>query len=703
MARASLGSLVVSLGLDAAEYVDGLNKSEYQARQFVRNTQQTILRVTGTFTLLAGAVAAPLAAMRAMTGELDDLSKAAQRAQMPTEEFTALAYAGDLADVSIENLQASMGRLSRAQADAVRNATGPQADAFRRLGIEARNVDGSLRRSSEVFADFADRYREFGPSTELMAAGMEIFGRSFQTLIPLIKGGKEGLEEAKDEAREFGLVVSTEAGAQAEQFNDNLTRMAAALNGVKRSVVGEALPAFVDLTDELVKIAKEIVGTHSAFRALVNDGTIRTWAQNTALAIGVVVESVTFLGKSLRSVAGSFETVFADLDVVGTIAEMGGPAGLLFEKNRKALSDALEKRNKTLAEANARYRDLWEYNATWLTDSLRSRFAAGNASDFDVWSNADSGLPGRDVGIEPPTSQTKTTKRAVDQAELTGEQRALIAAVKLYQDVEKRASDYGATVEWLDRLFFDGAISVEQYDVAMSQLAKTTETFGKGGSAALKQFAEGWLDNIDPMREFIRNIERVDAAMSAGFLSPEQAERIKQAIADIGKELTEAEQFIQQFYENAQRNLGDGLYDMMQGNFDSIGQGFKSMIQRMIADAAAADLMKWLFGGKDAGLSGGVIGGFFSGLFGGARASGGPVSAGKAYLVGERGPELFSPASSGAIVPNHALGGDNITVNVHVDSRTDAAEVRRAVQQGVSQSLGMALESRQRYGAFARG
>lgn len=40
-----------------------------------------------------------------------------------------------------------------------------------------------------------------------------------------------------------------------------------------------------------------------------------------------------------------------------------------------------------------------------------------------------------------------------------------------------------------------------------------------------------------------------------------------------------------------------------------------------------------------------------------ARAMGGPVTAGRMHLVGERGPELFVPGASGSIVPNHALGG----------------------------------------------
>jgi hypothetical protein len=46
------------------------------------------------------------------------------------------------------------------------------------------------------------------------------------------------------------------------------------------------------------------------------------------------------------------------------------------------------------------------------------------------------------------------------------------------------------------------------------------------------------------------------------------------------------------------------------------------------------------------------------------RANGGPVTANKPYMVGERGPELFVPGASGNIVPNHAMGGSNIVVNV---------------------------------------
>ena len=66
-----------------------------------------------------------------------------------------------------------------------------------------------------------------------------------------------------------------------------------------------------------------------------------------------------------------------------------------------------------------------------------------------------------------------------------------------------------------------------------------------------------------------------------------------------------------------------------------------------------------------------------------ARANGGPVMGGGTYLVGERGPELFTPGTSGNITPNNALGGNTITVNVNGG---DPNSIVRALQQYVRQS-----------------
>ena len=77
----------------------------------------------------------------------------------------------------------------------------------------------------------------------------------------------------------------------------------------------------------------------------------------------------------------------------------------------------------------------------------------------------------------------------------------------------------------------------------------------------------------------------------------------------------------------------------------------------------------------------------------GTRANGGPVMGGGTYLVGERGPELFTPLSSGSITPNNALGGGgaNITVNVNGG---DPNSIVRVLQQYVRQSGPVPLNTR---------
>ena len=70
------------------------------------------------------------------------------------------------------------------------------------------------------------------------------------------------------------------------------------------------------------------------------------------------------------------------------------------------------------------------------------------------------------------------------------------------------------------------------------------------------------------------------------------------------------------------------------------------------------------------------IGNVIDSAFGGFRANGGAVSAGKSYIVGERGAEMFVPSSNGTIVPNGGMGGTiNITVNGAIDAEGTARTI----------------------------
>jgi hypothetical protein len=103
-----------------------------------------------------------------------------------------------------------------------------------------------------------------------------------------------------------------------------------------------------------------------------------------------------------------------------------------------------------------------------------------------------------------------------------------------------------------------------------------------------------------------------------------------------------------------------GIYDSIAGAFDrltgKIGAWFSWVREKFV--------------GLGSSIKGVFTGGDGPAPIDGARASGGPVSAGKSYLVGERGPEIFSPSSSGSIIPNHRTGGsvsnDNRTITINI-------------------------------------
>jgi hypothetical protein len=82
------------------------------------------------------------------------------------------------------------------------------------------------------------------------------------------------------------------------------------------------------------------------------------------------------------------------------------------------------------------------------------------------------------------------------------------------------------------------------------------------------------------------------------------------------------------------------------------------------------------------------IGGVIDNVFGGGRASGGAVSAGTTYLVGERGPELFTPNTSGGITPNNKMNaGSGTTINLNVTGAIDPEGTARTIINALNASF----------------
>jgi hypothetical protein len=129
--------------------------------------------------------------------------------------------------------------------------------------------------------------------------------------------------------------------------------------------------------------------------------------------------------------------------------------------------------------------------------------------------------------------------------------------------------------------------------------------------------------------------------------------------------------------------------------FARAGESLARSLGRAAADGevSLAELAQAVLAAFNAASRGGTGGGLAQALtaalgggFGGARAGGGPVTSGGAYLVGERGPEVFRPASAGSVEP--AVGG--LTVNVTVQGEGGVPSLLRSEAQ-IAQALARAV------------
>jgi len=187
-------------------------------------------------------------------------------------------------------------------------------------------------------------------------------------------------------------------------------------------------------------------------------------------------------------------------------------------------------------------------------------------------------------------------------------------------------------------------------------------------------------DRLDPVavmvREYTADVAMLQEAMSRGLLSGEgyiemleslRGEVMDEASTGLGEvvkqteELNDLGQRIGMTFSSAFEEAilsGNNFRDVLQGMLDDI-------LRIMVRTAITAPIAE-------------AAGGFFTGLLG--RSGGGTVSSGTGYIVGERGPEMFVPRTSGTVIPNNAMGGVQVNVINNVGAEVTTRE--HATPQG---------------------
>jgi lambda family phage tail tape measure protein len=175
----------------------------------------------------------------------DALSKLSQKSGITTETLSALAFAGQTADVSIDQLGTSAKLFARSTADLARGS-GDAAGAFKALGISAADLKNLS--PDEQFLKTLKTLGSYQDGLEKAEVAQKIFGRSGAELIPLANAiADEGFDTISDAAARAGKLISTQAGRAAEDFNDNLSLLKAQAEGTALAFAQGIVPALSDV------------------------------------------------------------------------------------------------------------------------------------------------------------------------------------------------------------------------------------------------------------------------------------------------------------------------------------------------------------------------------------------------------------------------------------------------------------------------
>jgi lambda family phage tail tape measure protein len=214
----------------------------------------------------------------------------------------------------------------------------------------------------------------------------------------------------------------------------------------------------------------------------------------------------------------------------------------------------------------------------------------------------------------------------------------------------------------------------------LAQIAKEEENIAL---AARRRIAEQMGDDTTGIDEAMARINAAAAVITER--RQQAAEQIykeqnsftagwARAFSEYAATATNAATQAQNIFSTVTKGIEDSFVNFAKTGKLSVKDLFKSIAETILRSQIQSLLVRTFGGGGGGG--GSFLGNLFSAFLGGGRAAGGPVSAGRAYTVGESGPETFVPTGAGSIVPGG--GATSVTYNINA---VDAASFRSMIAQ----------------------
>lgn len=205
----------------------------------------------GSLIKLAGAAFAGRALLGFTKGLIeagDELDKTTQQLGVSVAALQEFRFAGERLGAPVVQIDKAFSRLNQRAVEVGQGMMETKRN-FDQLGVSVTNQDGSLKTAEQLFLDVAAGAAAIENPTKSSGLLLRLFGDEARSLIPLLRGGREGIEELRKEFRELGGGFSEDVVSQAAEAQDNIARLQATFAGLKSNLAVQFLP----IVDRLIQ------------------------------------------------------------------------------------------------------------------------------------------------------------------------------------------------------------------------------------------------------------------------------------------------------------------------------------------------------------------------------------------------------------------------------------------------------------------
>ncbi len=580
--------------------------------------------------MAAAAVAAGVAMVRSGLQTIDEQAKLAASLRTTTESIQILARAGDLAGVSMGEVEQATFQLTKRLSQAAAG-TGPAIDALKQLHLSAIDLEG-LTVDAKI-ATIQDAIVKFIPSAQQAAIASQIFGDRAGLIFTRIDSAT--LRQATQDVQDFGVAVSESDAAQIQRTNDALSRMGLLWRGIANQLAVAAAPALEAMANAMAAIGKTTGPLGRAIKGLFNHiGEIATIAATFAAVLGgKLVISLVRAAIGIKGVSISLVALRGALIRTGIGALIIGAGELIYWFGR------LVKGAGGFGEAMRLLKDV----AIEVWERIKLGGKSLGAALSSVWARIKAGWLTMLAGIQKTwTDFLHAMTRGI--ANIPGMDSAMLAL--------------GNAAIMAGSAYYEMAATAEEARAAADGLVNSSREMAQAATAPLT--------SMQALRDAMTSSAEDGESGLAGTTAA--AEVLSQAVTGAGGAARAAAEVAKTAWEMAAdslkdyatkaANVGKGIGDALVGAFTSaenaIGEfvktgklDFRSLVTSLLADMAKLSARKFILGPLANALSGAL--GNLGGIFAPVLHAGG--------MVGGAAPQRMVPAMAFANAPRMHGGG----------------------------------------------